>query len=101
MAISRTSRAATSLANRLSVIAKSGTPKRKPRPRPSTLRRLGVPCGDVDAAARRCIEAHGFGPNYALPGLPHRTGHGIGLDIHEGPYLVASDRTPPRTGHVL
>lgn len=59
---------------------------------------IGVPCGDVDAAARRCLESHGFGPEYALPGLPHRTGHGIGLDIHEGPYLVASDRTPLAPG---
>jgi Xaa-Pro dipeptidase len=45
----------------------------------------------VDAAARRSLEADGFGPGYSLPGLPHRTGHGIGLDIHEGPYLVKGD----------
>jgi Xaa-Pro dipeptidase len=31
---------------------------------------------------------------YKLPGLPHRTGHGIGLDGHEGPYLVLNDDTP-------
>ena len=55
---------------------------------------LGTPCGEVDLAARKAVEAAGFGPGYALPGLPHRTGHGIGLDIHEGPYLVANDRTP-------
>lgn len=55
---------------------------------------VGTPCGDVDLAARRSLEADGFGPGYTLPGLPHRTGHGIGLDIHEGPYLVSSDRTP-------
>jgi len=54
---------------------------------------LGVPCRAVDAAARAEIERSGFGPGYALPGLPHRTGHGIGLDIHEGPYLVGSDET--------
>ena len=54
---------------------------------------LGVPCGEVDSAARRQLAADGFGPGYALPGLPHRTGHGIGVDIHEWPYLVASDRT--------
>lgn len=59
---------------------------------------LGVPCGEVDAAARRALEADGFGPGYDLPGLPHRTGHGIGLDIHEGPYLVGSDRTPLAAG---
>lgn len=49
---------------------------------------LGAPCGAVDAAARRVLERAGFGPGYQLPGLPHRTGHGIGLDIHEWPYLV-------------
>lgn len=60
--------------------------------------RPGVACEDVDAAARRCLEAHGLGPGYALPGLPHRTGHGIGLDIHEWPYLVGGDRTPLAPG---
>ncbi|WP_414828434.1 M24 family metallopeptidase [Alteromonas sp. H39] len=48
----------------------------------------GVTCGDVDAAARTYLEAKGLGPDYQLPGLPHRTGHGIGMDIHEWPYLV-------------
>jgi Xaa-Pro dipeptidase len=56
--------------------------------------RLGVPCEEVDAAARRSLESNGFGPGYKLPGLPHRTGHGIGLDIHEWPYLVGGDTTP-------
>ncbi len=60
--------------------------------------RLGVPCQDVDAAARRALEADGFGPGYKLPGLPHRTGHGIGLDIHEWPYLVGGDTTPLDVG---
>ena len=53
---------------------------------------IGVACGAVDAAARRVLEAHGFGPGYKLPGLPHRTGHGIGLDIHEWPYLVKDNQ---------
>ncbi|MES2320320.1 MAG: Xaa-Pro peptidase family protein [Pseudomonadota bacterium] len=59
---------------------------------------LGVPCSAVDAAARASLEANGFGPGYKLPGLPHRTGHGIGMDIHEWPYLVGSDNTPLDVG---
>ncbi|MBB5607487.1 MULTISPECIES: Xaa-Pro peptidase family protein [unclassified Janthinobacterium] len=59
---------------------------------------LGVPCGDVDRAARTSLASDGFGPGYKLPGLPHRTGHGIGLDIHEWPYLVGSDSTPLDVG---
>ena len=59
---------------------------------------LGVACKEVDMAARRSLAASGFGPQYQLPGLPHRTGHGIGLDIHEWPYLVGSDNTPLEEG---
>ena len=59
---------------------------------------LGTPCGDVDRAAREVLSKYGYGPDYTLPGLPHRTGHGIGLDIHEGPYLVRNDRTPLAPG---
>jgi Xaa-Pro dipeptidase len=58
----------------------------------------GVPCEEIDAVARRVLEAAGYGPDYALPGLPHRTGHGIGLSIHEAPYLVRGDRTPLAPG---
>lgn len=58
----------------------------------------GVACGEIDAVARRVLEAAGFGPDYALPGLPHRTGHGIGLSIHEAPYLVRGDATPLAPG---
>jgi Xaa-Pro dipeptidase len=58
----------------------------------------GVPCEEIDAAARRVLEAAGFGPDYTLPGLPHRTGHGIGLAVHEAPYLVRGDRTPLAPG---
>ena len=54
---------------------------------------IGVRCGDVDLAARASLEEDGFGPGYTTPGLPHRTGHGIGLDIHEWPYLNWGDDT--------
>lgn len=50
--------------------------------------RPGEPCESVDRAARQVLEAAGLGPDYRLPGLPHRTGHGCGLAIHEAPYLV-------------
>lgn len=59
---------------------------------------LGQPCGLVDDAARRVLTAAGLGPDYQLPGLPHRTGHGIGLDIHEWPYLVRGNATPLQVG---
>lgn len=55
--------------------------------------RPGVSCEAVDAAARRVLEAGGLGPDYRLPGLPHRTGHGCGMSIHEMPYLVRGDTT--------
>jgi Xaa-Pro dipeptidase len=58
----------------------------------------GIPCEEIDATARRVLEAAGFGPDYDLPGLPHRTGHGIGLSIHEAPYLVRGDKTPLQPG---
>lgn len=48
----------------------------------------GASCGSVDDAARRVLRKHGLGPDYDLPGLPHRAGHGLGLEIHEEPYLV-------------
>ena len=62
---------------------------------------LGAPCEALDAAARRVIEGGGFGPAYALPGLPHRTGHGLGLDVHEDPYIVKGDTRPLRPGMVF
>jgi len=60
--------------------------------------KLGLACGKVDDAARGYLIEHGYGPDYQTPGLPHRTGHGIGLDIHEWPYLVSSDQTPLEVG---
>lgn len=62
---------------------------------------LNVPCGKVDDAARAIICKNGYGPDYELPGLPHRTGHGCGLDIHEWPYLVRGTQTPLATGMVF
>ena len=60
--------------------------------------RIGAAAAQVDAAARRVIEAAGLGPGYAVPGLPHRTGHGLGLDVHEPPYLVQGNDTPLAKG---
>lgn len=54
---------------------------------------LGSTCASIDIASRKVLEANGLGPDYKLPGLPHRTGHGIGLDIHEWPYIVRNDKT--------
>ena len=59
---------------------------------------VGVPFEQVDAAARRVITEAGLGPGYKVPGLPHRTGHGIGLDIHEWHNVVQGNRTPLAAG---
>jgi Xaa-Pro dipeptidase len=58
----------------------------------------GVPAEEIDRVARAVLAEAGFGPDYELPGLPHRTGHGIGLSIHEAPYLVRGDKTPLAPG---
>lgn len=58
----------------------------------------GAPCGNVDDASRGVIAASGFGPGYALPGLPHRTGHGIGMEVHEEIYMVKGNAEPIRAG---
>ncbi len=60
--------------------------------------RPGEPCESVDYAARVVLDRSGLGPDYRLPGLPHRTGHGIGLSIHEPAYLVRGDKTPLTPG---
>ena len=60
--------------------------------------RPGVTCASVDTAARAVLEAAGLGPDYRLPGLPHRTGHGCGLAIHEAPYLVRGNDTVLQPG---
>ena len=63
--------------------------------------KLGQSCEVCDNAARQAIQAAGYGPDYQLPGLPHRTGHGCGLDIHEGPNLVRGELTPMVEGMVF
>ena len=63
--------------------------------------KLGQPCQAPDDAARQSLIESGFGPDYQLPGLPHRTGHGCGLDIHEGPNLVRGEMTPLAPGMVF
>jgi D-alanyl-D-alanine dipeptidase len=55
--------------------------------------RPGVPAEEVDRIARDVIERAGFGDRFV-----HRTGHGIGLDEHEAPYIVAGNEEPLRPG---
>ncbi|PAX09568.1 M24 family metallopeptidase [Sphingomonas lenta] len=55
--------------------------------------KLGTPAGQVDDAVRRYYVSLGYGPDYKLPGLSHRTGHGIGLDGHEPVNLVRGETT--------
>ena len=59
---------------------------------------IGAPMEAVDAAARKVIVDAGFGPGYRVPGLPHRTGHGIGLDIHEWYNVVQGNTIPLAAG---
>lgn len=54
---------------------------------------VGATCESVDAAAREVITGAGFGPGYKVPGLPHRTGHGIGMDGHEWTNFVKGNKT--------
>ncbi|MBS1486058.1 MAG: aminopeptidase P family protein [Bacteroidetes bacterium] len=56
--------------------------------------RLHAPCENVDIAARKVITQAGFGPGYQLPGLPHRTGHGIGMDGHEWGNMLLGNKQP-------
>lgn len=55
--------------------------------------KLGAAAGSVDDAARGYYVGLGYGPDYKLPGLSHRTGHGIGLDGHEPVNLVRGETT--------
>ena len=55
---------------------------------------VGTPCEEVDRVARRIITDAGFGEYFF-----HRTGHGIGLDAHEDPYIVEGNGLPLAAGH--
>ncbi len=59
---------------------------------------IGTPAGIVDDKVRALYESYGYGPGYATPGMPHRTGHGIGLDVHEPINLVHGETTPLAAG---
>ncbi|QPT07593.1 M24 family metallopeptidase [Sphingomonas paucimobilis] len=60
--------------------------------------RIGAPAGSIDDAVRRFYEREGYGPDYRLPGLSHRTGHGIGMDGHEPVNLVRGEAMPLAPG---
>jgi Xaa-Pro aminopeptidase len=58
--------------------------------------RPGVTCEAIDASARTVIIDAGYGDQFI-----HRTGHGIGLEVHEDPYIVAGNTQPLRVGHAF
>ena len=60
--------------------------------------KLGAACSSLDDAARAVLARHSLGPDYKLPGLPHRAGHGLGLEIHEEPYIVRGNATELAAG---
>ena len=60
--------------------------------------KIGIPVGTVDKAVRAYYEGLGWSKDYGLPGTSHRTGHGIGMDGHEAPYLMRADTTPLEAG---
>lgn len=57
---------------------------------------IGTSCEAVDAAARRVIADAGYGDSFI-----HRTGHGIGVEAHEEPYIVAGNDLPLAPGHAF
>lgn len=57
---------------------------------------VGTPCEEVDATARRIIDDAGYGERFF-----HRTGHGIGVEEHEDPYLVTGNAEPLVAGHTF
>lgn len=60
--------------------------------------KLGDPCENVDIAARKVLTDAGYGPGYKVPGCPHRTGHGIGMDGHEWGNMVLENKQPLMPG---
>ena len=60
--------------------------------------KVGTPAGQVDDMVRRAYTSWGYGPGYKLPGLSHRTGHGIGMEGHEPVNLVHGEGTPLAAG---
>jgi len=58
--------------------------------------RPGITCASIDAKARERIAAEGYGERFI-----HRTGHGIGLEAHEDPYLVQGNDEPLAVGHAF
>jgi Xaa-Pro aminopeptidase len=56
----------------------------------------GIPCQEVDRAARAVVEGAGYGDAFL-----HRTGHGLGLEVHEEPYLRGGYQKPLKVGHVF
>jgi Xaa-Pro dipeptidase len=60
--------------------------------------KLGAPAENVDHAARKVLVDAGFGPDYKMPGLPHRTGHGIGMSGHEWGNMVRGNKAPLEIG---
>jgi Xaa-Pro aminopeptidase len=57
---------------------------------------VGTPCEDVDGVARRVITEGGYGPYFI-----HRTGHGIGIEEHEDPYIVGGNCEALTAGHAF
>ena len=60
--------------------------------------KIGEPAGTVDDAVRQFYASKGYSKDYALPGLSHRTGHGIGMEGHESVNFVRGENTPLRKG---
>lgn len=61
----------------------------------------GTPTGIIDDTVRALYESHGYGPDYKTPGLPHRLGHGIGMQGHEEVNFVRGEQTPLAPGMCL